>query len=699
MQPISFTYPIWYLLLCVLAGLAVTALLYFRSPMEVPAQLRAGLAVLRFLGYTLLAALLLAPLLRYVATDRQEPIIVLAQDASESVGMETDTTAYATEWNALREALSERYRVVSYVFGGSPREEDGLRFDEKQTNLEAVLTEVSDVYGTQNLGGVILATDGIYNEGSNPAYRDFALPAPVYTVGLGDTTRRRDLIVSRVFHNRIAYLDDQFSIQIDLRARNAAGENTVLTVSWVSDSGSATLHTEEIAVEGQDFFTTREVVLAADRPGVQRYRIAVRSIGDEVSTANNQRDIFIDVLDARQSILILAAAPHPDIGALRQSLLGGKNNAVEVAYGGDFSGDLRDFDLVILHELPAIAQRITGVLETLRAEEIPTLFLTGPGLPPPLVNAAQDLVQVAGSRSLSGQVQANEVTAVPVAGFSAFTVSEELLRAIPTFPPVAAPFGNFVPGAGAQILLRQRIGRVDTEYPLLTVGESRGRRVGVLTASGLWQWRLYDYLENGDHERFDELVSQLTQYLTVQEDKRRFRVTTAENLFDENEAVQFDGELYNSSYELVNGPEATLVVTGPEGREYNYTFSRTATAYSLSAGTLPVGNYRYRARVTEGGEELFSEGQFSVQTVEVERYALEADHSLLRQLSERYGGALFFPGELDAIPERLAEGGTALPVLFETVNTRLVLNLKSVFIVLFLLFAAEWGLRRWSGNY
>ncbi|MGB3798339.1 MAG: hypothetical protein WA952_00920 [Lewinella sp.] len=696
MQDISFTYPVWYLVLCALAGLAVATLLYYRAPLSASRPLVVGMAVLRFLGYSLLAALLLAPLLRYIDTDRQEPIIVMAQDVSESVGMETDTVAYTEEWTQLRDALSDRYRVVEYTFGSELRENGPLTFQDKQTNLDAVLNEIGDVYGTQNLGAVILATDGIYNQGANPAYRDFALPAPVYTVGLGDTTRRRDLLVSRVFHNRIAYLDDQFSIQIDVRARNAAQEATQLTVSRVGENGNSVLHTERIAIENQDFFTTREVVLDADRAGVQRYRIAVSTVGNELTTANNQRDIFVDVLDARQRILILAEAPHPDIGALRQALVTGRNNEVEVTYGTAFTGNPADFDLVILHHLPSVVNRLSPVLEALRREEVPTLFITGPTMPAALANAAQDLLVFQGG---GAQVQGNEVTGRLVPNFNAFTLSEDLLRAVPTYPPLSAPFGTFSLGPGAQVLLTQRIGRVDTEYPLLAVGESRGRRTGVLAASGLWQWRLFDYLEYGDHERFDELISQLTQYLTVQQDKRRFRVTTAENIFDENEPVRLDAELYNSSYELVNGPEATVVVTGPEGRDYDYTFSRTSNAYTLDAGTLPVGNYRFRARVSDGGEQLISDGRFSVQAVEVERYVLQADHTLLRQLSDRYGGELLFPGQLSTVAARLEDSGVAKPILFETINTRSILNLKGIFALLFLLFAAEWGLRRWSGNY
>ena len=696
MQALTFEYPVWYLAVCALAGLGVALLLYFRASSPAPRVLIWTMAVLRFLGYTLLAALLLSPLLRFVQTDQQDPIVVLAQDVSESIGLETDTTAYATRWNALRDELAESYDVITYTFGSGTTQGGPLTFTDKQTNLDAILSQISDVYGNQNLGAVVLATDGIYNEGSNPAYRDYGLQAPVYTVGLGDTTQRRDLRVSRVFHNRIAYLGDQFSIQIDVNARNASAEATTLTVTRIGEGGNETLHTERIVIDQPDFFTTREVVLDADEAGVQRYRIAVSTLAGELVTANNQRDIFVDVLDARQKILILAASPHPDLSALRQSLRTGQNNEVDIAYADRFTGRVQDYDLVILHQLPSATQRLTALFETMRQEAIPAWYITGPTVPAPLLNAAQGLVSVGGGGT---QVQGNEVSATLVEPFTSFTLSDAVRDFLPSFPPLTAAFGNFAAGPGASVVLRQRIGRVDTEYPLLVVGESQGVRTGVLLGTGLWQWRLYDYLDGGTHDRFDELVSQLTQYLTVQEDKRRFRVSLPENVFAENEPVRLDAELYNSSYELVNEPEARVVITGPGGQEYPYTFTRTTNAYTLNAGTLPVGSYTFRATTSDGGEELVSAGRFSVQAVEVERYSLEADHGLLRQLSERYGGEFLLPARLGELPDRLAAEGRVKPLLFETVNTRSILNLWSIFFVLLLLFTGEWVLRRWSGSY
>ncbi|MFK8162859.1 MAG: hypothetical protein AB8H12_10395 [Lewinella sp.] len=697
MQNITFEYPAWFLILCALAGLAVALLLYYRERTfkDQPAGLVWGMGLLRWLGYSLLAALLLSPLLRYLQTDQQEPVVVMAQDVSESVGMETDTTGYAAQWAALKTQLSEKYQVADYTFGADVKPDGDLRFTDKRTNLDAILTEISDVYGSQNLGAVILATDGIYNEGTNPAYRDLQIKAPIYTVGLGDTTQRRDLLIRRVFHNKIAYLDDRFSIQIDVSARNALASNTRLTVSRVGEGSGAPLHTETIVIDRNDFFTTREVILDADRPGVQRYRISLSTIGEEVSTANNRRDIFVDVLDARQKILLLANSPHPDLTALRQALATGKNNEVEIDYASKFSGKFSDYDLVVLHELPSVKQPISSTLDQLQRSRIPTLFILGEGAPARAVGSAQDLLSFTGTAGAKG----NDVSARAVPGFNLFTLSEELLQALPKFPPLTAPFGTFEVGPGATTVLKQRIGRVDTDYPLIVVGESRGVRTGVIAGSGLWQWRLFDFLEYGNHDHFDELVSQLSQYLTVQEDKRRFRVSQPENIFDENEAVQLDAELYNSNYELINDPEATVLITGPEGREYPFVFTRTSNAYTLNAGTLPPGNYRYRATTNTGDENLTFDGRFSVQTVEVERYALEADHGLLRQLSDRYGGELLFSADLATLPARLESGGTVKPVLFETINTRSVVHLKWIFFVLLSLFAGEWFMRRYFGGY
>ncbi len=697
MQGLTFEYPLWFLLFCGLAGLAVALLLYYRDTtfQEKGAWLNGLLGVLRWLVFSTIAALLLSPLLKYLEKDIQDPIVVVAQDASESIALGmSDTAAYKASWKQLLGQLRGNYQLVVYQFGDAVREGEELQFEDKRSNLQDALAHISDLYSNQNLGAVVLASDGIYNEGANPAYGNFQLQAPVYTIGLGDTTKRRDLILRRVFHNKIAYLNDRFSIQVDISAQNSKGSHSRLSIARVVGSGSQALHSEEITIDGDDFFQTKEIILDASEAGVQRYRISLSGIGDEVSTANNSRDIFVDVLDARQKILLLAASPHPDITALRQALVKGKNNEVEVAYARDFSGDIRDFDLIVLHQLPGKKAGIEPIIASAAQLKKPIWYIVGEETNFNQFNAAQTLLSIR-LRNAS----ANDVGAKLAGNFSLFKVGEELRQLIPSYPPLQAAFGDFAAGPNTSTMLLQRIGRVDTDYPLLLLGESKGTRQAVLAATGIWQWRLFDYLDRQNHERFDELISQISQYLSVQEDKRRFRVTSAKRLFDENEPVVLDAELYNSNYELINEPEATLLITDEEGREYSYSFSRRTNTYTLDAGILPVGNYRYQAKTNLSGEALTYEGQFSVQSVEVERFVLEADHGTLRLLSERFGGQFLLPQDMQQLPEILAGSGTVKPILYSSTNTRSILNWKWLFFGLLGFLTLEWFLRRYFGGY
>jgi len=698
MEGLSFAYPSWYVLLCLLAGLGYALLLYFRDTRfrEKHPWLPGALGFLRFASISLLCLLLLSPLLRSEQTERRKPVVVMAQDASQSVAMGMkDTAAFQAAWSALREQLAEQYEVQSLRFGEKIEPAAEVAFGDRKTNITEALQHVYDLYSNQNLGAVILASDGIYNQGANPVYADIKLNAPLFTVALGDTTRKKDLNLSRVFHNRLVYLGDKFSIQVDLSALRAAGSSTVLTVSKIDNKSSRELKRETIAIDKNDYFSTRELLLDADKAGVQRYRISVSSLAGEVTLANNSREIFVEVLDARQKILLLANAPHPDISAIRQSLSEGLNNEVTIAYADNFAGDIKGFDLVVLHQLPSLRHDISNLSKQLILQRKPVWFILGEQTQLARFNQTQSMLSV-----MARNQSVNETQASVAPDFSLFTLDEPLRRFLPNLPPLYAPFGEYTAGANTATLLYQRIGKVDTRYPLLVFGEQQGVRTAVLTATGIWQWRLFDFLDSENHSRLDQLIGKTVQYLSIKDDKRRFRVLLPKNLFDETEAVTFDAELYNQSYELVNGPDANLVVTHlGDGKEYNFTFNRTGRAYALSAGILPVGNYRFRASVNTGTEKLDFEGQFSVQPVQLEQFITTADHGMLQLLSENYGGRRLSVEQLGQLPDWLAQESTLKPIIYSTVTTRSVIHLKWIFFLILLLLSVEWFSRRYFGAY
>ena len=700
MENLSFQYPSWYILLCLVLGLVYALVLYFKNSAfkEKGKVLNWVLGTLRFLGVSLLAILLLSPLLKSLVQEIKKPVIVVAQDQSESIlsdMTEEQRTQYQKTFQDFETALGDQYDVKKYAFGNEVREGIDFEFTDKVSNISEFLKYVYDLYSNQNLGAVIMATDGIYNEGSNPIYTGAKLSAPIYTVALGDTTPKKDVILKRVFYNKIAYLGDKFSIQIDASAQNCTGTNTFLNVSKVEGGTVNNLKRLPININKNDYFTTKEVILDADRAGVQRYRISINTVEGEITTVNNTKDIFVDILDARQKILILADAPHPDLTALKQSISKNKNYETETEYINSPSLDVKKYDFVILHQLPSRKNNAVSVVKTLEDRKIPHLYIVGTQSNFQLLSLNQSLVSISADPRNTNDVQASFAP-----DFSLFTIDETLKKELPNFAPLLTPFGDFKAGPNSTVLLYQRIGKIDTKYPLLVLGEENNVKKGVLCAEGIWKWRLYDFLQHENHDLFEELMNKTFQYLTLKEDKRKFRISLNKNIFNENEEIYFDAELYNESYELINEPDVTLKITNESGKDFPFTFNRNnSRSYSLNASYFPVGNYTFRGSVMSNGQALAYDGQFSVQPVQLELYETTANHGLLRMLSEKYGGQLLYPDQLATMPQMIKDKGTVLPTIYETSKTRSVINLRWIFFLLLGLLTLEWFCRRYFGSY
>jgi hypothetical protein len=694
---LSFQYPGWYIVLCAVLGALYAAVLYYNDQTfkETHPRMHQALGLLRFLSGTLLAILLLSPVLKSILTEIKKPQIVILQDQSESVAVGLkDSIQYKANMEALVKSIDpKKFEVFQYAFGDHVREGIDFQYKDKISNLSDAMNKTYDVYSGQHLAGVILATDGIYNEGSDPLYAVGKLNIPIYTIALGDTTPKKDLVVKKVYHNNIAYLGDKFNIQIDLSATNCTNNNTSLTVSKLDAAGNATnVNTSVVNINKNDFFNTKEVTLEASQVGIQKFRISASPVPDEVTNANNIKDIYVEVLDARTKILLLANSPHPDIAALNDAIGNNKNYNLTVGYLNDLKVNPAEFDFVVLHQIPSMTNGADAVLTSLNTKRIPRLFIVGGQSDLRKLTAAQNLVAI----SADGK-NSNDVQGILNPNFNLFTI-EEGFKQIPSFNPISAPFGDFKETGSGQTLLYQKIGKVETKFPLITLGETNGIKTGIICAEGLWRWRLFDFMQHQNHEIFDNLLSKCIQYVSVKEDKRKFRVTMEKTLFKENEAIQFNAELYNNTYELINEPDASLVVTGPDKKQSNYTFSKNGKSYSLSVGILPVGNYTYKGAVNANGQQMSAEGQFSIQAIQQELYETTANHGVLRALSNQSGATMVMPNQIASLAD-IINKKEIKPMLFQTNKTQSVINLKWIFFLLLSMLCLEWFGRRYFGSY
>ncbi|NEU09879.1 hypothetical protein GZH53_16255 [Flavihumibacter sp. R14] len=686
-----FTAPIFFWLLGCLALGAGYALLLYRWQTRLDKSLRNILFVLRTLAVAAITFLLFAPPIKTTDRTSEKPLIILAQDNSQSINVSKaagfNPVTYAEQFRALEKALSEEYDVRSFSFGAAVDRGLKFRYDGKLTNLASVFQMIDNDFANRNVGAVIVASDGIYNKGGNPVYESKNLKAPVYSVALGDTVPKKDLLISNVNYNNIAYLDNQFQIEVSVEAFQSQGAVSRLTVA----DQSGTLFTRQLAIGSNEFRLTVPISLPAKRRGIQRYTINLSPVANELSKENNTQTIFVEVIDGRQNVLIIANAPHPDIAALRQSIEINKNYEVQIAYADDVNeAAVRKAGLVILHQLPSLSNTASKLQQQLSAK--PVLYVLGAQSSPTLFSTSQDVLNI----NSSGTTQ--EVLARVSPDFYGFTLSDNSKTKLQGFAPLIAPFGNYGVKGPATVALLQQIGKVSTNIPLLIFGGDQQRKVGVLAGEGIWRWRLEEFQESNSHEAVNELISKTIQYLSTRDDKRKFRIYPAKNSFDENEQVILNAELYNDAYELINEPDVNVSLKNRDGKGYSFLFSRIGNAYTLDAGSLPAGEYTFDGKTRLGNKEYKAGGQFVIRHQQAELQQTTANHQLLFALADQNGGQMIYPEQLSKLPQLIDANENIKTVVYEDRKYEEAVNYKLLFFLIISLLTAEWFFRKRNGE-
>lgn len=643
----------------------------------------------RFVLVFILAFLLLSPFIKTIFNKVEKPIIIIAQDNSSSILLNKDSlfykTTYQNQMDELATNLSQNFEVKKYTFGENLTENKLNDFSEKITNLSNVFSEIESKFYNQNIGAVILASDGIYNQGTNPIYLPNSPQYSVYTITLGDTSIQRDLVLKEVNYNKITFLKNQFPIEIFALVNKSEGQKTQLKISH----DNTIIFSKDYSISSNSFSITETILLEAKNIGTQHYKVAFTTIDNEISTTNNSKDIYIDVLDGRQNILILANSPHPDIKALKNSIESNENYKVTTKFISDFDGNLAPYSLVIVHQIP---QNNTYV-QQINKSIVSTWYIVGNQSSEQEFNALNLGVSVTNSKN-----NFNDIFPKVNPQFPLFTISESTLKLIQNFPPLSGFFGNYQLKTNGYILLNQKIGNVATDNPLLLFNEQANKKNAILFGEGIWRWRMQEFVINATHDATNELINKTVQFLAIKDDKSKFRILLNKSFF-ENEELIINAELYNDSYELINEPEVKITLIDTQEKKYNYIFNKTTNAYVLDAGILMPGIYTFVANTKLGEKNYSQKGQFQVLPLVLEANNSTADFQLMQNLTKKFGGKMFYPSNTNEISFTLTQNKNISSIIYEENDIKDWIQIKWIFFVLLLLLTLEWFLRKRNGAY
>lgn len=683
-------HPGWIFLAVVLA-LAYTFFMYYKEKVlsDVKSSLKWILSGLRFTGTFLITLLLIGIIFEHYKTRTEKPLLFIAQDNSESIVQTKDSTFYRSTYfdslTDLKSKLKEKFDIIEYSFSDIVKQGIDSSYDEKITDISNVLNQIYDQYNNRNIGGIVLSSDGIYNQGMNPIYTvSRKSNVPVFSIGLGDTTKLKDVLINEILHNEVAFLGNQFPVTISVNQDGFKGQEIVLEIL---EKGKV-LFTKKIKFTETDQLIKVPAVLTANKTGYRTYTARISESTGEYTLKNNLSNFYINVIDGRQKILLAYSGVHPDVSALNYVIENNKNYELTVSIIEEIDENVEKYDLVIVHNYQKGNSQIDELIKT---NQKPVLHIIG-------VNCnLKSLLEA--NIGFKGQAEGTEdVTFLGNGNFNEIMYSPEIIKQFEQAPPLKSPMGNLNFSQGIKTLAFQKIGSIGLTKPLIYFNEKNENKYAVIFGEGIWRWRLFDQMQNQTTSNFENLVSKIINYLAVKENKDPFKVEF-KNEYAENEKITIRAELYNASYDLINTPEVDFKLINTESKVLSYHFYKTLNAYKLDLGSLEAGIYQWEATTNFNGKNYQKTGTFLVREVKRELLNLSADHRLLRNISENTNGQFFEAKELFGLTKALLNREDIVPISYQEKQFDDFIDYKWVFFLIILLLLTEWFVRKFLGGY
>lgn len=687
---------LWWLLPIGLLSAGLAWLYYYRPRKKAvqdwtKKQLRI-LTALRATGLFLLVLLLIGLLWESIHYRDEKPLFITMVDNSASMKNYSDSSKVKQRILDFQQKLEERFgdqfELMALEVGDKTGVLKNVDFSGRQTDLANGFEHVRELFFNRNIGGITLISDGNFNSGTHPMYSAERIElTPVFTLGAGDTTTRRDQLIKSVNTNEVAFLNNQFPIEatIDFN-RMPKGPVSVSLLH-----GGRTIATQTVTCTNS-VFDQQQVLFTVDakQKGFQRYTIMLQHKSGEYTFDNNRQTCYIEILDNKNLICLLSDAPHPDIAAIRSVLEEDRQSTIATGLTTDYTLPKERPNLVVWYENGNKPN--AALFKSLREKKIPVLLILGPTASS-TVARSYDL-----GLTVPGGTQQEDVQASVSGGFSAFSFSTQFTDALQYYPPLRTRFGNYALPANAEVMLTQRLGNIQKKTPLFYVAQKENVRMGVLLGEGLWRWKIKEFSQRKDIAGFREFVQKTVQYLVVRQNTEPLRVTLPKR-FNVTEDVEVKAEFYNEAMELITTPEIVLTLVSPQKKKSSIDFSPLSNFYKANAGQLSPGTYSWTVTATHNGKKYQKSGEFVVEDISVEQAETRSDFSVLNQLSGQSGGTFRPLKNADQLLDEIAKRGDITTLQYADSGYTALIDEKWLFVLLILIFGLEWFLRRWWGTY
>lgn len=642
----------------------------------------------RFLVLIVLGFLLLKPIIKHNKTSLQNPTVLLAIDNSASMMLNNDSIYIRDSVLPLfNNLVNEKEGNINYKYicFGDSISYNSPGFNDNATNYEQLFNEFNSTFFNQNIGALVIVSDGIYNKGMHPKYAGRNASFPIYSVPVGDTIIKPDAFINRIEHNAVVYKGSQFPVEIGIQSNLM--ENKTVAIDIFRDN--ILVQSQKLNINSANFYKKVLFNLKADSSGVFKYDVRINSPINESNKLNNNKSFFVEIEDEKRKILIVQEGYHPDVSVLQTIIDKSPAFEAEMVNANELKSNIHEFDLVVLHQLPSNKNIIQNTVNQLIEKSTPVLFILGNQI------NIQALNNVLNYKIEHKKNLFDEVLPFYNNDFNLFniTISEQFFSEL---PPLSVPFGNYNAIPSSQVLFYQQVGSIESANPLWGFVNNGAQKIGFIMGEGIWKWRIQEYKKNNDHSITNELVMKTIQYLATKQKQETFMLDYV-NIYNRNQTVNIMAKLFNASNELVKNADIRLNLIDEKGNTYPFVFKEFDTDYQANLGILNKGKYTFTAQTKYDGKEYLKNGTFIVNENQVEKSNLNADYNLMYQLAQQSGGKVINKQNINELINDLKNNPNIKSIKYMQKTIFDLINIKMLLAILILLLGVEWFLRKYWG--
>ncbi|MWB93952.1 hypothetical protein GON26_06230 [Flavobacterium sp. GA093] len=636
------------------------------------------LAFLRFAAIFALLVLLINPIITKNSLEiTKTPLAIAVDNSSSIVALKSDKKVVELYQKLISNpALQEKFEIQSYQFDTDLKSSDKFDFKGKQTNLDAVAKNLNSINKNLIFPTVII-TDGNQTTGNDYVYR-FDPANKVYPLVVGDTTTFFDLKINQLNVNKYAFHKNKFPVEVFLQY---AGDKNV-TADFTISQGNSVLAKEKVSFSSSKKTATINLLLPADKVGLQVFKATISSNVKEKNSYNNIKNFAVEIINQKSTIAIVSSINHPDIAALKRSIEINAQRKVILVKPNEINL-LQDVSVLVLYQ-PTTAFK--AIFDNTKLAGTNTFIITGNNTDFNFLNQQQNnlVFKMSGQREdyLSEFQSQFNLFAIENIGFE-------------NFPPLQNLFGTITTKGNVSVLLSSKIRNVSTNAPLLAFAENQGKRTAFLLGENSWKWRLQSHIDNQSFEKYDVFVDKIIQYLASTTSKKSL-VVEHESFYNSGEAIAINAQYFNKNYEFDEKARLTITVTNTETKQTkNYDLLKGNNSFSANLDGLVAGKYNFS--VKELNTNTVYSNHFEILDFDIEKQFVNPDVQKLQQLALQTNGKAFFENQADDLIQQLLENKEYKSIEKNISTKTPLIDWVWLLVLIAILLTTEWFVRKYNG--